>query len=343
MSDTAQMRDVAVRRTGSRLAWLRQWDPVRLSGLALPAMLVVFVVVFSIARTSTFLTVANFRTLGSSQAVLAVLAIAALLPLIVGQFDLSVGANLGLGVIVTTGLTGNVGLPTPVAIVLALITCAFVGLVNGVLVARFEINAFVATLATATVLGGLVDWVTGGTAIVQNIPGSLLTLGQASVLGVPITVIYLLVVAALVFYVLRFTPAGRYLYAIGGSREAARLAGIKVSRLTLITFIAAGLLAGVAGVMEAAVLGSGSPTVGPEFLLPAFAACFLGATSIRPGTFNVPGTVIAVYTIATGTTGLELMGTPTYIEPIFSGVVLVLAALSTRYIRAYRAKSSPSA
>lgn len=339
MSDTAQMRDVAVRSTGSRLAWLRHWDAVRLSGLALPTMLVAFVVVFSITRTSTFLTVGNFRTLGSSQAVLAVLAIAALLPLIVGQFDLSVGANLGLGVIVTTGLTGNVGLATPVAIVLALITCAFVGLINGVLVAGFEINAFVATLATGTVLGGLVDWVTGGTAIVQNIPSSLLTLGQANVFGIPITVIYLLVVAVLAFYALRFTPAGRYLYAIGGSREAARLAGIKVSRLTLLTFIAAGLLAGVAGVMEAAVLGSGSPTVGPEFLLPAFAACFLGATAIRPGTFNVVGTVVAVYTIATGTTGLELMGTPTYIEPIFSGVVLVLAALSTRYIRAYRAKN----
>lgn len=339
MSGTAQMRDVAVRRTDSRLSWLRQWDPVRLSGLALPALLAAFVVIFSITRTDTFLTVANFRTIGSSQAVLGVLAIAALLPLIVGQFDLSVAGNLGLGVIVTTGLTGNVGLPTPVAIVLALITCAFVGLVNGVLVARFEVNAFVATLATGTVLGGLVDWVTGGTAIVQNIPGSLLKLGEANVVGVPVTVIYLLVVAALAYYVLRFTPAGRYLYAIGGSREAARLAGIKVPRLTLLTFVTAGLLAGVAGVMEAAVLGSGSPTVGPEFLLPAFAACFLGATAIRPGTFNVVGTVIAVYTIATGTTGLELMGTPTYIEPIFSGVVLVVAALSTRYIRAYRARN----
>jgi ribose transport system permease protein len=340
--NTAQMPDVTAGPKGHRrLAWLRhqRWDPVRLSGFALPALLVGFLVAFSIAEPSTFLTVANFRTLGSSQAVLAVLALAALLPLIVGQFDLSVGANLGLGVIVTTGLTGNVGLPVPVAILLALVTCSFVGVVNGVLVARFEINAFVATLATATILGGLVDWVTGGTAIVQNIPASLLTLGQANVLGIPITVIYMLVAAAAVFYVLRFTPAGRYLYAIGGSREAARLAGIDVARLTLAAFIAAGFIAGVAGVMEAAVLGSGSPTVGPEFLLPAFAACFLGATSIRPGTFNVPGTVIAVYTIAVGTTGLELAGVPTYIEPIFSGVVLILAALSTRYIRAYRVRN----
>jgi Ribose/xylose/arabinose/galactoside ABC-type transport systems, permease components len=316
-----------------------RFDPVRASGLALPALLVIFIVVFSMTRTGTFFTLDNFRSIGSSQAVLAILALGAMLPLVVGEFDLSVGANLGLGVIVTTGLTGNVGLPTGVAVLLALTACSFVGVVNGLLVARFQINAFVATLATATFLGGLVSWVTGGTAIALNIPQSLLDLGSSQPAGIPITLIYLAVLASAVFYSLNYTPIGRYLYAIGGSREASRLAGINVTRVTFLTFVASGLIAGIAGVVEAGVLGSGSPTIGPEFLLPAFAACFLGATSIRPGSFNVPGTVIAVYTIATGTTGLELMGTPTYIEPIFSGVVLVLAALGTRYLRAYRART----
>jgi ribose transport system permease protein len=314
-------------------------DPVRASGLALPGLLVAFIVVFSITRTDTFFTTTNFKSLGSSQAVLGILALAAMLPLIVGEFDLSVGANLGLGVIVTTGLTANVGLPTGVAVLFALMSCSFVGVVNGLLVARFQINAFVATLATATFLGGLIDWVTGGTAIALNIPQSLLDIGSRQVVGVPITIVYLVIIAAIIFYVLNYTPVGRYLYATGGSREASRLAGINITRVTFLAFVVSGLVAGIAGVVEAGVLGSGSPTVGPEFLLPAFAACFLGATSIRPGTFNVLGTVVAVYTIATGTTGLELMGTPTYIEPIFSGVVLVLAALSTRYIRAYRAKT----
>lgn len=323
----------------SRMHAALRVDPVRASGLALPGLLVIFVVVFSFTRTDTFLTVGNFRSIGSSQAVLAILAIGAMLPLVVGEFDLSVGANLGLGVIVTTGLTANVGLPTGVAVLLALVTCAFVGVVNGLLVARFQINAFVATLATATFLGGLVDWVTGGTAIALNIPQSLLDLGSTQPAGIPITLIYLVVLAIIVFYLLNYTPIGRYLYATGGSREASRLAGINVTRVTFLTFVASGLIAGIAGVVEAGALGSGSPTIGPEFLLPAFAACFLGATSIRPGTFNVLGTVIAVYTIATGTTGLELMGTPTYIEPIFSGVVLVLAALGTRYLRAYRART----
>ena len=301
------------RRTALVPRVLARWSGVRLSGLALPALLLFFILFFSLVRTSTFWTIGNFRTVLSSQAVLAIVALGAMLPLAVGEFDLSVASNLGLGAIVATGLTANVGMPTGLAIVLALVTCTFIGIVNGVLVSVMRINAFVATLAVGTVIGGVSDWVTGGSAIANNIPQSLISIGNTDVGWVPITAIYVVVIGAVLYYALRFTPPGRYLYAVGSSKEAARLIGLNVRRTTLMAFVFAGLIAGIAGVMEAGVLGSASPTVGPEFLLPAFAACFLGATSIKPGTFNVIGTVIAVYTIAFGTVGLELMGVPSYI------------------------------
>jgi ribose transport system permease protein len=299
---------------------------------ALPVILVAFVVLFSVLRPDTFATTDNFKTILTQQAVLALLALGAMLPLVVGEFDLSVGANLGLAAILAAALSGNHGWPVAAAIVVAVAASSAVGLVNGLLVARIGINAFVATLAMGTLLTGLVLWGTNGN-VVQKVPSSLTDLGQDDLLGIPLPVVYVLVVALLMGYVLRFTPVGRYLYALGGSKEAAKLSGLNVTALSLGTFVAAGFLAGLAGVLLTAKLGSATPTSGPDFLLPAFAACFLGATAIRPGSFNVTGTVLAVLTIAVGTTGLELMGVPFYIEPIFSGVVLLIAALATRYLQ----------
>jgi ribose transport system permease protein len=300
---------------------------------ALPVILLLFIGLFSALRPDTFATSSNFTTILSQESVLMFLALGAMLPLVVGEFDLSVGANLGVGSILVAAMTGLHGLSTPVGILIALTVCTLVGTVNGILVARVGINAFVATLAMGSLLSGLVLWGTDGNVIVRDIPDSLTDIGQGSAFGIPTPFIYVIVAALVIGYVLRFTPIGRYLYAVGGSKEAARLSGLNVTRLTLCTFAAAGLLAGLAGVLLAAKLGSANPTSGPQFLLPAFAACFLGATAIRPGTFNVTGTVVAVLTLGIGTTGLQLLGVPFYIEPIFAGVVLLIAALATRYLR----------
>jgi ribose transport system permease protein len=329
---TTRTPDRSVRRPVE----MPQAKGIRAARFALPAILLAFIVAFGILRPSTFLTIDNFQTVLVQQSVLAILSIAALLPLIIGEFDLSIGAVLGAGAILATGLTGLSGLPTPVAILLALAVTTGIGLVNGVLVARLGINAFVATLATGTLVGGLVLWYTNGQVIVQGIPKSLTALGGNGPWGIPLPIVYAAVVAIAVGYLLKFTPVGRYLYAIGGSKHAARLVGIPVTRLTLGVFVLTGFLAGLAGVLLAARLGSGNPTSGPAYLLPAFAACFLGATAIKPGTFNVTGTICAVLTIAIGTTGLELLGVPFYIEPIFSGLVLVAAAIATRYLRRER-------
>lgn len=304
-----------------------------LARIALPLILVAFIVVFSLLKPDTFFTVENAKTVLNLQAVLGILALGLPFPLIIGEIDLSVASNLGLGLILVTGLTSQQGLGLVPAVVVAVLGCTLVGVVNGLMVTRLQINSLIATLAMSTILTGVVAAYTNGGVFYDNIPEGLLTIGQGQVLGVPLPIVYALVIALVVWYLLSSTPLGRYLYAIGGSREAARLSGVPVRRLTLLAFAAAGLLAGVAGVVQAGILGSGSPTVGPPFLLPVFAAVFLGATAIQPGVFNVWGTIIAVITLQVGTTGLALLGAPFWIEPIFTGVALIIAVTAARFLR----------
>jgi ribose transport system permease protein len=223
-------------------------------------------------------------------------------------------------------------LPTVLAILVVLAMSVGVGLINGLLVARAGINSLISTLGMSTVIIGLTQAYTGGRMINGEI-ASLVMLGRRTFLGLPFPVFYMIGIAIIAWYVLEQTPLGRYLYAIGGSKDAAKLAGINVRRLTLGSFMFSGLLAGIAGVMLAAKLGSGNPSAGSPLLMPALAAAFLGAAAIKVGTFNVAGTVVAVFTLATGVAGLQLMGAAWWIEPIFNGLALILAVGLTRFLR----------
>jgi ribose transport system permease protein len=300
---------------------------------ALPLIFLAFVVFFSIAEPDTYFTVDNLKTTINNQAVLGLAAIALLVPLIVGEFDLSVGANLGLGAILVTGLPSKEGMDLVPAIFVAVALCTGVGAINGLLVTKVKINALVATLGTGTIVTGSVLWYTDGATIFEGIPSSLQSLAENELLGIPLPGVYLAVVAIVVGYGLSQTPLGRHLYALGGSKEAAHLSGLRVTRLTILAFTTAGLIAGLAGVLQGALLGSGNPAVGPPLLLPAFAAAFLGATTIKVGTFNVLGTIVAVFTLAAGIIGLQLMGVAFYIAPIFQGAALLVAVAAVRILR----------
>lgn len=303
---------------------------------SLAILLGILVLLFSLAAPGTFATVANFKTILSQNSVLGIVAIGALLPLIVGQFDLSVGANLGVASILSTGLASKSGFSAWESITVALLATSLVGFVNGVLVAWARIDAFVTTLGMSSLLAGGTVWYTNGQAIADKIPTALTKLGQTEVAGIPTPVLFLVGVVIVAWYVVHATPFGRYLYALGGSREASRLSGLNTERLTIIAFVGAGLLSGIAGVLQAGVLGSGDPLGGPPFLLPAFAAVFLGATSFRSGTFNVTGTVVAVFTIAVGINGLEAVGAPSFVEPVFTGTALIASALASRWLNRNR-------
>jgi len=303
------------------------------SRFALPALLVVIMAVFSVVEPDTFPTLDNATTILTTQAVLAVLALAALSTLVVGQFDLSLGAQLGLAQVILPGVLSRYQVNLGVGILIAVGVTTLIGTISGLLVARVRLNSFIVTLGIATVLQAVVLWFTGSQVIFEGLPESLVEFSTAAVLGIPMPVIYVAVIAILVWLLLERTPFGRFMEAVGGSRDAARLSGINSDGITVIAFALGGMLAGIAGVLQASQVGSGNPAVGPEFLLPAFAAVFLGATSFRVGRFNVWGTLVAVITVAVGVSGLNLLGVPQWVNPLFNGVALLVAIIATRYLR----------
>ncbi len=288
-------------------------------------VLIGLIVFFSLLLPATFPTYENLTTILTTQDVLAILAIGLLVPLAAGEFDLSIGFVLGFTGMEVAVLTGVLHWHPVPAIVLTLATAVFIGLTNGLLVVRVGINAFIATLGVGTVLSGLTIWMSNGTVVYQGIPDLLLAIGRTQLLLLPLPVFYMIIVIIVFSYIMGHTPFGRYIYAVGGGREVARLAGINTDLLTILAFTLSGFMAGIAGVLETATVGAAHPDVGPQFLLPAFAAAFLGATTIQPGRFNVLGTVVALFLLAVGIAGFQQLGAPFWVSPVFNGTALLIA------------------
>lgn len=290
---------------------------------------VILIGVFAVWVPDTFLTSTTLRSVLTEQAVTAIVAIAVVIPLAAGHFDLSVGYTLGASSIAATWLMGPQGQPVWLAVLFALGVVLVVGLINGFLVAGLGIGSFIATLGVGSCLQAFISWLSDGQQIVELPPG-FQDLALTEVLGIALPVFYLLVLAVLAWYVLEYTPLGRRLYATGAGEDAARLAGVPTRRLVFFSLVVSALLAGIAGIVAASRVGAGSPEVGPAYLLPAFAAAYLGATQLRPGRPNIWGALLAVYVLATGVKGLQLAGAPFWIPDLFNGVALLLAVgLST--------------
>jgi ribose transport system permease protein len=269
----------------------------------------------------------------TSQAIPLILAIGVIFPLAAGEFDLSVAANLSFTAI-WVAWTSASGWPLLLVFITAIALGALVGAVNALFVVKIGVNAFIATLAMATILVGMNLLVTNGQLLFRGIPPELKIGALTEFVGLPLIVWYSFVIAVVAWYVLEYTPFGRYIRATGSGRVAARLSGVKTAPTLASTFVIAGALAGLAGFLLVARIGSANPASGPEFLLPAYAAAFLGATVIQQGLFNVWGTVIASFVLAVGITGLTLAGAPFWLPNVFNGVALLLAVslsvLSTR-------------
>ena len=298
---------------------------------ALLLLLVLLVIVFSAlpATSATFLTSANINNIVAQESVIAILALAALIPLVAVQFDVSVGAVLGAVAILMAKLTVDQGWAVIPALLAGLTVGCGVGVLNGYLVAYVGANSFIITLGASTLLTGLVSLYSSDQTIV-NVPQSLLNFGNGYWLGIPRPTWLLAAVALVVAYLLRHTVFGRQLLQIGSNPRSAQLVGIRVRRLMLLAFVLAGVLAAVAGALELARTGSGDPQVGSNLTLDALAACFLGSTTVRPGQFNVPGTLIGVFFVAVSVNGLTLAGAADWVDPVFNGAAVVIAvALST--------------
>jgi len=292
---------------------------------------------FSLDPTSgpTFATKANLDNILGNQSVTALVALAMVVPLTAGYFDLSVSATTGLTNVAVASAIGIHGAPIWLGVLIGCLLGVGVGVVNGLLVAGLRLSAFVVTLGSYTFLGGIVLWYTKGALIVQGIPPSFGNWGSGSFIGLPKPFVLLLVVAVAVWYLLMQTPYGRYLEGIGSNESAARLVGINVDRVIWLSFIISGLLAGAAGALQTSRAAGADPTVGSSFLFPAVAAVFLGATTIRPGRYNVWGTVVGIFFVAESVSGFALLGADVWVQPVFNGAALVVAvALSTLIARA---------
>lgn len=300
----------------------------RFSGLYVWAILLV---VFSLWIPELFDTAQNFRIIASSQAVAAIVAMGLLVPVACGVFDLSIAGTLGVAETLTIYMQAN-GHGTFVGIALSLVAGLVIGLVNAFVVIKLRVDSFIATLGMSSILTALVLAITDGAFISgPSTNGAFSGFGQNKLWGLPFPVFYMIGLGVILWWLLEYTPIGRYLYGIGGNPQAARLAGVRVNRITTGAFVVSGVVASFAGIVLAAELGSGSPGVGDQYLLPAFSAVFLGATQIRPGRVNVLGTLIAIFLLATGVKGLQLAGAPSYIENLFNGAALIVAvALSAR-------------
>ena len=286
-------------------------------------LLIVLLVVFSLLRPETFPTLFNIKSILNNKSVQALVALAVFIPMTANHFDLSAGFNLGISQVLVIGLQGQ-GLPWWAAIVAVLLMGALVGLANGILVTRVKIDSFIATLGTGTVLYGLNAWYTGGQQVLADLPPAFLAI-SASLGIVPLPALYTLVVSLTLWLVFEYLPLGRYLYVLGASPRAAELNGISARRYVTYGFVAAGALASFAGIVLQSQLQIGQSSVGQEYLLPAFTAALLGATSVRPGRVNVWGTVLAVSVLAVTVAGLNQLGAPFFVEPLFNGCMLVIA------------------
>jgi ribose transport system permease protein len=303
----------------------------RFSGLYVLALLLV---VFGLWIPDLFMTTSNLRSIAGDQAVTAILAFGLIIPLAAGVFDLSIASTMGFSAVVTMWFQ-NHGHNAFLGAVLAILAAAVIGAVNGFVVVHLHVDSFIATLGMGSILAAGAYWVTNGQQIVTGISPDFIKFGTDQWFSIPAPVYYMAVLAIVLWFFLEFRPAGRYLYAVGGNVNAARLAGVRVNRMIFSALVGGATIAGFAGVVLAAKLGTGNPDSGPPYLLPAFTAVFLGATQLKRGRVNVVGTLIAIYLLAAGVKGLQLAGAPVYLNDLFNGLALIVAvALAARTRRA---------
>jgi ribose transport system permease protein len=305
---------------------------------ALVILVLVQVAIFAALRPASFASVANLQAIIGSQASIALVALGALVPLVAGQFDLSVGSVTGLTSMTAATVMSRFGGSLLLAVVIALLVGALCGVVNGFVITKLKVNAFITTIGTATVIAGLIQAYTDGISISSNISPTLTSLGSARLLGIPKPAYITAAATLLVWYFLSQTPMGRNLHALGSNPRAARLVGIRADRGVFLSFVISGLLGAVAGIVTLGVIGSADPSIGGvDFMLPALAAVFLGATCIVPGVYNALGSIIGLLFVAVGVSGLTLLGVQSWIESVFDGAALIIAvAVSSALVRRRR-------
>ncbi|MCW6511257.1 ABC transporter permease [Lichenifustis flavocetrariae] len=320
--------EVPVKASGASRVFIK-----RAEQFGLIVVWLAMIAVFGYLQPATFLTWPNFSTIFGSQAVLVVVTLGLLIPLTANDFDLSIAFVMTLSSMTVAVLNVNYGIGIGWAIVAALALGLLVGLINGLLITVFRIHSLIVTLGTGTFLHGFTLWMSDSMTI-SGISSSLINAVIVDRLfGIPLEFYYAIGLAAIVWYLLDYTALGRRILFVGRGREVARLSGINTDRIRIACLVVSGLFGALAGVLYAGTQGAADPVSGTSYQLPAFAAAFLGSTSIVPGRFNPWGATVAVYFLVTGITGLVFLGFSSFIQEMFYGGALVVAVTLSQLVR----------
>jgi ribose transport system permease protein len=307
---------------------------VRVSGIdrfGAVYVLAAIVILFSILAPDTFPTWDTAKSILNENATIAIIALALVVPLSTGVFDLSIGNVVALITVTVAWLVVEQNVPVGLALGLAVALGVCVGVVNALIVVGIGIDSFIATLGTGAVLQAINLLISNEETVTSaHLNTELGNIATANVFGIQLPVMVAIVVALLIWWLHEHTVTGRRLYATGFNAEASRLAGVRTKRLRSMGLLVSSFVAGIGGIMVVARVGAGSPDVGPSYLLDAFAAAFLGATQIRNGRFNAFGTIIAVLVLGAGTNGLTQIGAAAWTLQMYTGVVLLAALALTR-------------
>lgn len=304
------------------------------ANFAVPGLLLLLILLFSLLKPETFATAANAQTILLESAVLTMLSLAVMFPLIVNEFDLSLAAVLGLAAMLAAGLPARQGFSVPLTIATLLVMAIVVGLVHALLIVKMGLPSFVVTLGTNSVLAGIILLYSGGSVVFESIPDGITVIGSASIAGIKVPILLMLVITAVLWFLLTKRPLGRLFYAVGANELAARLAGVPTARIRTGALIVAPVLAAIAGLVLTARTGSANPTSYSSFFLPAFAAAFLSLAAFRLGQYNPLGVLASVYLLAVGVAGLSQLGVPSWVEPVFNGTALIIAIGMSRFTSA---------
>ncbi len=284
--------------------------------------------------TPTMFTWPPYASMLGFNSIIVVLTLGLILPLTAGDFDLSVASTLTLSAMIVAILNVKSGVPIAAAVAIALLIGAAIGAVNAFFILYFRIHSLIVTLGVGYFVNGVVLWVSNSAVVFgQSLTSLVKVVFTTRFLGIALLFWYALILTIGLWYLFEFTATGRRLLFVGRGREVARLSGVKVERVRAGALIASGLIAALAGVLYVGMRGSADPSSGQAFLLPAFAAAFLGSTAIFPGRFNPWGAFVAVFFLSTGILGLNFLGADSYVQNLFYGGGLVIAVSISQLVR----------
>ncbi len=310
-----------------------------LQRLSVPLCLLLLIVVFGVLRPDAFLAARTLSSILGSAAPVVVLTIAAVVTLRGGDYDLSVAAVMTLASNIVGVLNIKAGVPIGPAMIAALAMAVAVGLLNAFFCIVVGVDSFIVTLGMSTILAGITLWISNSNSYSGLSDWLVDLVTNRDLLGIPFSFYVALVITIIVWLVFEYSPAGRRHLFVGKSREISKLNGIAVNRTRTASFLCCSALAAVAGILYAGSAGGVDPTSALTLLLPAFAAAFLGSTTILPGQFNPWGAFVSVYFIVTGITGLAILGLPTFVQSFFYGGALIVAVSLAQMVRSGRGRS----